>query len=309
MRTCLVTGGAGFIGSHLVDSLLREYRVICLDNMASGAERNVAHIDSDNFTFLRHDISLPVTLEEDVDFVFHMASRASPADFPKYPTEILITNSVGTLNALRLAQQKGARFLLASSSEVYGNPKEHPQRETYAGNVSTTGPRSCYDEAKRFAEALTIAAHREHGLDTRIVRIFNTYGPRMRESDGRVISNFVTQALAAKPITVYGDGKQTRSFCYVSDLVAGLQKFMFAGKLSGEVLNLGSDREMTVLQVAETVRSMTGSKSKLVFKPLPGDDPSVRRPDLSKTKSLIGWEPKVELEEGLAKTIEYFKAR
>jgi len=308
-KTALVTGGAGFIGSWLCERLVSDgFRVICVDNVGSGIKKNVSHLFKEkNFRFIEHDVREPIHVGGRVDYVFNLASRASPADFDRYAVEILMTNSLGTRNALELAREKRARFLLASSSEVYGEPLEHPQKETYRGNVSTTGPRSPYDESKRFAEALSYAYFRSYGVDVRIARIFNTYGPRMRRNDGRVIPNFIAQALNGRPITVYGDGSQTRSFCYVGDLIEGLMRLMLKDGLSGEIVNLGNPDEITILEVARLVKRLTNSKSRIVFKPLPKDDPVRRRPDISRAKKLLGWEPKISLEMGLLETIEYFR--
>ncbi|MFH1821222.1 MAG: UDP-glucuronic acid decarboxylase family protein [Methanobacteriota archaeon] len=308
-KTALVTGGAGFIGSWLCERLVHDgLNVVCVDNMGSGSRRNVSHLSKNkNFKFIEQDVTKQMKIQGKVDYIFNMASRASPVDFDEYGIEILMTNSLGTRNVLELAREKKARFLLASSSEVYGDPLEHPQRETYRGNVSTTGPRSPYDESKRFAESLAYAYRRNFGLDIRIARIFNTYGPRMRKDDGRVVPNFITQALDGRPITVYGDGSQTRSFCYVGDLTDGLMRLMIKDGLSGEIANLGNPSEITVLKVAELIKELISSKSKIVFKPLPKDDPVRRRPDVSKVKKLLGWSPKVPLEKGLLETIKYFK--
>lgn len=308
-KIAVVTGGAGFIGSWLCDRLVEDrFNVLCVDDIGSGSRRNVTHLSKNKkFEFIEQDVTKPINVRGQVDYVFNLASRASPIDFEKYAVEILLTNSLGTRNALELAKKKKARFLLASSSEVYGDPLEHPQRETYKGNVSTTGPRSPYDESKRFAEAIVSAYHRKYGVDTRIARIFNTYGPRMRKDDGRVIPNFITQALSSKPITVYGDGSQTRSFCYVADLVDGLMKLMLKDGIGGEVVNLGNPREASILEVAELIKRMTASESKILFKPLPKDDPIRRKPDISKARELLRWEPEVPLEYGLQKTIEYFR--
>ncbi|MDI6902830.1 MAG: SDR family oxidoreductase [Methanocellales archaeon] len=308
MKTMLVTGGAGFIGSHLCEKLLDEgYKVICLDDLSTGDEDNIQRLLSDDrFAYLQHDITKPLAIEEEINHLFHLASPASPVDYQEMPIETLLTGSSGTHNALELAKEKGAVFLLTSSSEVYGDPQVHPQREDYLGNVNPIGPRSCYDEAKRFAEALTMAYHRKYGLDVRIVRIFNTYGPRMRKDDGRAIPNFITQALANEPITVYGDGSQTRSFCYISDMVNGICKAMFSKEMSGEVVNLGSQNEITVLELAERIKKLTNSNSKIIFKKLPEDDPKQRCPDISKAREILSWEPKVDLDAGLNKTIEWY---
>lgn len=308
-KKTLVTGGAGFIGSWLCDSLIEEgHKVVCIDNLSSGSKKNVEHLFSNShFKFIEHDIRESLEIEEKIDYIFHLASRASPADFEKYSIDILLTNAVGTHNMLELARKDDARFLLASSSEVYGDPKIHPQPEDYWGNVNPLGPRSVYDEGKRYAESLTAAYHRRYSLDVRTARIFNTYGPRMRPDDGRVISNFVVQALRGEPITVYGDGSQTRSFCYVSDMVEGLEKLMFLNDLSGEVINLGSPNDITILEVAELIKEISGSESEIVFKPLPKDDPRRRKPDVIKAKKLLGWTSTVKLEDGLRETIKYFE--
>ncbi len=305
----VVTGGAGFIGSWVCDRLVTDgYKVVCIDNIGSGNKLNIARLFKEKkFEFIRQDVREPIKIKGRVDFIFDLASRASPIDFKEYAVEILMTNSLGTQNSLELAKSKKARFLYSSSSEVYGDPLEHPQRETYRGNVSTTGPRSPYDESKRFAEALAFAYRRNYGLDIRIARIFNTYGPRMKKDDGRVIPNFITQALRNKPITVYGDGTQTRSFCYVEDLVEGIMRLMFKDKISGELVNLGNPMEITILKLAKLVKDVAGSKSKLVFKPLPKDDPIRRRPDITKARKILGWEPRVPLVEGLPKTIDAFR--
>lgn len=300
MKTCLVTGGAGFIGSHLVGSLLGKFRVICIDNLSSGSRKNIeGFLAGSNFTFIEHDVREKAYIKGDIDYIFHLASRASPKDFSRFPLDILMTNSLGTYNMLELAREKKARFLLASTSEVYGEPLEHPQREEYFGNVNTLGPRACYDEGKRAAEAITMAFHRASGVDARIARIFNTYGPNMREDDGRVIPNFVRQALGGREITVYGNGTQTRSFCYVDDMVRGLEKLMFTEGLPGQVFNLGSDKEMDVLEIARTIKAITQSQSEIAFSSLPKDDPTRRKPDISKAARVLGWKPEVGLEEGL----------
>jgi len=308
-KSVIVTGGAGFIGSWLCDRLVEEdYSVICVDNLGSGSRKNVDHLlCNEKFEFVEHDVKNQIKIDGPVSYIFHLASRASPVDFQKYAVDILLTNSLGTRNALELAREKNARFLLASSSEVYGNPLEHPQRETYRGNVNPIGPRSPYDEAKRFAEALVMVFHRDYGLDVRIARIFNTYGPRMRKNDGRVIPNFIAQALENRPITVHGDGVQTRSFCFITDMVEGLMKLMFTDDLDGEIVNLGNPDEVSILEIANMIKKMTNSSSKITFKPLPRDDPTRRKPDISKAKKLLGLEPTVSLEEGLRRTIEHFK--
>jgi nucleoside-diphosphate-sugar epimerase len=308
-KKAVVTGGAGFIGSWLCERLISEgYSVICIDNLGSGRKENIRHLlGSKKFSFVKHDIKDPIKIDGPVDYVFHLASRASPADFQKFAIDILLTNSLGTRNALEIAREKNARFLLASSSEVYGDPLEHPQKESYWGNVNPIGLRASYDEAKRFAEALTISFCRESGLDVRIARIFNTYGPRMRKDDGRVISTFVTQALEGEPITVFGDGHQTRSFCYITDMVDGLLRLMLTNNAYGQVVNLGGSEEITILDVARLIKKMTNSTSEIRFKPSLADDPRRRRPDLSKAKALLNWKPKVKLKDGLNRTIEYFK--
>jgi dTDP-glucose 4,6-dehydratase len=298
MSTALVTGGAGFLGSHLCDYLLAEdYRVVCVDNLDTGSLQNVEHLRSDDFVFLNHDLTQPFFLEEPVDLVFHLASPASPIDYQRLPLHTLKVGSYGTHHMLGLAKFKRARFLLASTSEVYGDPQIHPQPETYWGHVNPIGPRGVYDEAKRYAEALTMAYHRQQGVDTAIARIFNTYGPRMRPHDGRAIPTFMRQALENKPLTVFGDGSQTRSFCYVDDLIRGLHLLA----TSGEHLpvNLGNPDEMSLLELAQAVVRVTGSKSEIVFEALPVDDPQVRQPDITRAQQILGWEPEVVLEDGL----------
>ena len=307
MKTALITGGAGFIGSHLCEFLLAKgYKVIAMDNLATGDIKNIENLRSNkNFTYIHHDVSKHIVVNEELDFVLHFASPASPVDYQKIPIQTLKVGSLGTHNALGLALAKKASYVLASTSEVYGDPLVNPQPETYWGNVNPIGIRGCYDEAKRFAEALTMAYHRIHRLDTKIVRIFNTYGPRMRKDDGRVVPNFITQALKNEPITVYGNGKQTRSFCYISDLVEGIYKLMMSG--INEPVNLGNSEEHTIFEFAEVIKELTKSKSKIAFKPLPVDDPHVRCPDIAKAKKMLKWQPKVKLKEGLARTIEWFK--
>ena len=306
MPRTLVTGGAGFVGSHLSEYLLEKgHEVLCLDNLLTGSETNIAHIKNPAFTFLRHDIVQPLELDGPLDFIYHMASPASPIDYLKLPLETLQVGSTGTQNALELARSKNAAFLMASTSEVYGDPLVHPQPESYWGNVNPIGPRRVYDEAKRFSEALTMAYHRTHGVNTKIVRIFNTYGPRMRIDDGRAIPTFMAQALKGQPLTVFGDGSQTRSFCYVSDLVEGLFRLM-ASDLHDPV-NIGNPAEMTLLEMAEKVLQVTGSKSTIEFKSLPVDDPKVRRPDISRARETLDWQPQVELETGIQTTLHYFK--
>ena len=309
-KVVVVTGGAGFIGSHICDALLAKgYSVICVDNLLTGSEQNIAEAKKNsNFTFIKQDIvqSAP-QVDGAVNFVFNLASPASPSDFVGLAEEIALVNSVGTVNMLKFAADKKARYLEASTSEVYGDPKEHPQKETYWGNVNPNGVRACYDESQRFAEAITMVYVRKHQLDARIARIFNTYGPRMRTNDGRVVTNFLLQALKGEPITVYGDGTQTRSFCFVSDLVEGLMKLMFTEGAKGEVVNVGNPEEYTVMDFANKIKTMTQSSSEIVHAPLPEDDPTQRQPDIAKAKNLLGWEPKVTVDEGLKKTIAYYR--
>jgi dTDP-glucose 4,6-dehydratase len=303
MPTSVVTGGAGFLGSNLCDYLLdKGHRVICVDNLETGSLENIAHARGDKFSFVPHDVVEPIHIDEDVDFVFHLAALASPVDYLRAPLASLKVGSYGTHNALGLAKWKRARFLISSTSEVYGDPEVHPQPETYWGNVNPIGPRGVYDEAKRYAEALTMAYHRQQGVDTCIVRIFNTYGPRMRPHDGRAIPTFVRQALANEPLTVFGDGSQTRSFCYVDDLIRGLM----ALAQSGEHLpvNIGNPAEYTLLELAQKVAEATGSTSEIVFEALPVDDPKVRQPDITRARQLLGWEPQVSLEDGLRRVLQ-----
>jgi dTDP-glucose 4,6-dehydratase len=296
--TAVVTGGAGFLGSHLCETLVGNgHRVICVDNLETGSLQNVEHLRGDEFTFVNHDMTQHLEIAEDVDFVYHLASPASPIDYLRLPLQTLKVGSYGTHNALGLAKWKRARFLIASTSEVYGDPNIHPQPETYWGNVNPIGPRGVYDEAKRYAEALTMAYHRQQGVDTCIVRIFNTYGTRMRPHDGRAIPTFVRQAIADDPLTVFGDGSQTRSFCYVDDLIRGLVLLAESGEHFP--VNIGNPQELTLLELAQAVIDVTGSKSKIVFEALPVDDPQVRQPDITRARQLLGWEPKVPLEEGL----------
>jgi dTDP-glucose 4,6-dehydratase len=303
----LVTGGAGFIGSHLCEFLLaRDCEVVCLDNLLTGTTDNIDHLRSPRFTFIKHDVTTYIYVAGPLDYVLHFASPASPVDYQQLPIPTLKVGALGTHKALGLAKDKGARFLLASTSEVYGDPLVHPQREDYWGNVNPVGPRGVYDEAKRFAEAMTMAYHRYHGLDTRIVRIFNTFGERMRMNDGRAIPNFLRQALTGEPLTIYGDGSQTRSFCYVSDLVDGIWRLMQAPV--HEPVNLGNPHEMTLLDLAKRILRLTGSPSRIVFQPLPQDDPRVRQPDITRARTLLGWEPRVDVDEGLGKTIEWFRS-
>jgi dTDP-glucose 4,6-dehydratase len=303
----LITGGAGFLGSHLCDRFLAEgHSVIAMDNLITGNTRNIAHLAGNpNFSFIHHDITNYIYVKDGVDAVLHFASPASPIDYLKLPIQTLKVGALGTHNALGLALAKKARFLLASTSEIYGDPLEHPQKETYVGNVDTIGPRGVYDEAKRYAEALTMAYHRVHGVETRIVRIFNTYGPRMRLADGRVVPNFVAQALRGEPLTVYGDGSQTRSFQYVSDLIDGIYRLL-ASDFSDPV-NIGNPDEMTILEFANTVNEATQNKAGIIFKDerIKGD-PQTRRPDITRARSILGWEPNIKLREGLEKTINYF---
>jgi len=303
----LVTGGAGFIGSFLCEKLLGEgYEVICLDNLSTGKKSNIGYLlDKPKFRFIKHDVTKPIDLK--VDFIFHLASPASPVDYQKLPIETSMANSLGTFNMLELARKNDARFLLASTSEVYGDPIEHPQKEDYWGNVNPIGLRSCYDESKRFAETLTMSFYRNYGLDVRIARIFNTFGPKMRTSDGRAIPNFVAQSLTGRPITVYGNGKQTRSFCYISDMIDCLIKLMFKDNLSGEVVNLGNSEERTILSVAELIKNMTNTNSEIIFKPLPEGDPTRRRPDITRAMKLLGWRPETDFTTGLEKTIKWFR--
>jgi len=308
MITSLVTGGAGFLGSHLCDRLLSEsHRVICVDNLLTGNMANIQHLlERDDFTFLEHDVTIPFEIEERVDNVLHFASPASPIDYLELPIQTLKVGSLGTHNTLGLARVKSARYLLASTSEVYGDPLVHPQPETYWGNVNPVGPRGVYDEAKRFAEAMVMAYHRYHGLDTRIVRIFNTYGPRMRPNDGRVVPAFVQQALDGEALTVFGDGGQTRSFCYVADLVDGIWRLL--NSEHSEPVNIGNPAEMTILEFAQTILDLIESKSELAYHPLPVDDPKTRQPDITLARAVLGWEPHISLSEGLETTINYFRA-
>jgi dTDP-glucose 4,6-dehydratase len=307
--TSVVTGAAGFLGSHLTDLLLaRGHKVIGIDNFVTGAVDNISHLGGNpNFKFIQQDVTEYLFLNESVDCVWHFASPASPVDYLELPIQTLKVGSLGTHKALGLAMEKGARFLLASTSEVYGDPLVHPQTEEYWGNVNTIGPRGCYDEAKRFAEALTMAYHREHKVETRIVRIFNTYGPRMRLNDGRVVPSFISQALKSKPVTVFGAGRQTRSFCYVSDLIEGIYRLMMSKY--DQPMNIGNPTELTVLEFAREIIRATGSRSKIAFKPLPQDDPKQRRPDISKAKKILRWSPKVQLDQGLTQTIAYFRRK
>jgi dTDP-glucose 4,6-dehydratase len=303
MATCLVTGGAGFLGSHLCEELLRRgHRVICVDNLETGTLANIEHIRSDQFVHLNLDIIEPYFVDEPIDFVYHLASPASPIDYLRLPLHTLKVGSYGTHHTLGVAKKHRARFLIASTSEVYGDPKEHPQRETYWGHVNPIGPRGVYDEAKRYAEALTMAYHRQQGVDTAIVRIFNTYGPRMRPHDGRAIPTFLRQALQDRPITVFGDGSQTRSFCYVDDEIRGLIALAESGY--HQPVNVGNPDEFTLLELAKTVIEVSGSNSEIVYEALPTDDPQVRQPDISLARQILSWEPEITLREGLTRTIE-----
>jgi len=303
----LITGAAGFLGSHLTDRFLADgHSVVGLDNFITGNPENIAHLmGNERFEFVRHNISTYTYVSGTLDGVLHFASPASPVDYLEHPIATLKVGSLGTHNALGLAKAKGAQFFLASTSEVYGDPLVHPQPESYWGNVNTIGPRGVYDEAKRFAEALTMAYHRYHGLDTRIVRIFNTYGPRMRPRDGRVVSNFIVQALTGEPLTIYGDGNQTRSFCYVADEIEGLYRLFMQG--DSDPTNIGNPNEFTVRQLAELVVELTGTKSPIVSRPLPTDDPKVRKPDITRARTMLGWEPQVALRDGVLRTIDYFR--
>lgn len=308
MPISVVTGGAGFLGSHLADRLLQEgHQVLGIDNLITGNERNLDHLNGNtNFRFLRHDVTQFIAVEGAVDYVFHFASPASPIDYLELPIQTLKVGSLGTHNALGLAKAKRAKFLLASTSECYGDPLVHPQKEDYWGNVNPIGPRGVYDEAKRFAEAMTMAYHRYHKVDTKIVRIFNTYGPRMRLRDGRVVPAFIGQALKGEPLTVFGDGSQTRSFCYVSDLIDGIYRLSQSNV--HEPVNIGNPLELTIQEFAERILRLTGAQSKIIRKPLPEDDPKQRQPDIGRAKKLLGWEPKVALEDGLRETIRWFQA-
>ena len=304
----VITGAAGFIGSHLSEALLdRGYEVVGIDNLLTGDTANIAHLSNRDFTFIKHDVTNYIYIDGPIDFVLHFASPASPIDYLELPIPTLKVGSLGTHNALGLAKAKQARFLLASTSEVYGDPLEHPQKETYWGNVNPIGPRGVYDEAKRFSEAITMAYHRYHGVNTAIVRIFNTYGPRMRLNDGRAVPAFMSQALRNEDVTIFGDGSQTRSFTYVSDLVEGITRLLFSDV--HDPVNIGNPRELTIKQIAEVIVRMTGATSKLVYRPLPTDDPKIRRPDITRAQTLLKWEPTVQIEEGLVDTINYFRAK
>jgi len=310
MEKVLVTGGAGFIGSHLCDLLIvKGYFVYCLDNLLTGKKENIKSLEKNsNFEFVNSDLIVDEINIPEVNYIFHLASPASPADFQNLSEEIALVNSLGTLKVLKFAVEKEAKFLMTSTSEIYGEPKEHPQKESYRGNVNSFGPRSCYDESKRFAETLVYIYRNKFNLDARLIRIFNTYGPRMRKDDGRVVSNFINQAISGNPITVYGDGEQTRSFCYVSDMVEGIFKAMFSPNTNGEIFNLGNPEEYKVFDLAEKIKNMTNSDSEIIYSSLPEDDPSRRCPDISKAKEILSWEPKVKVDEGLQKTIEYYKS-
>lgn len=304
----VITGAAGFIGSHLAELLLdRGYSVVGIDNLLTGDTANIAHLANRDFLFIKHDVTNYIYVDGPVDFVLHWASPASPIDYLELPIPTLKVGALGTHKALGLAKAKGARFVLASTSEVYGDPLEHPQKESYWGNVNPIGPRGVYDEAKRFAEAMTVAYHRYHGVDAKIVRIFNTYGPRMRVNDGRAIPAFMSQALRGEDVTIFGSGSQTRSFCYVSDLIEGIFRLMHSDL--NDPVNIGNPREMTIEAIAKAIIELTGSKSRIVYRPLPTDDPKVRQPDITRARTLLGWEPKVGLEEGLQKTLAYFRTK
>lgn len=309
MHTSVVVGGSGFLGSHLCTELIREdHRVICIDNFSSGRISNIGHLkEIDEFKLIESDIRSPISIEETPDEIYHLASRASPVDFEEFPIEIAMSNSVGTKNVLELAAETDSRVLLASTSEVYGDPEVHPQRESYNGNVNIRGLRASYDESKRLSEALAVAYHRNHDVDVRTVRIFNTYGPRMRPDDGRVIPNFVTQAINDQPITVHGDGSQTRSFTYVDDLIRAFRMYMLKDGLNGEVINVGSQKEITILELAETVLDTIETDSEITYVGRPEDDPERRQPDITRAQELLGWNPEISLSEGLAETAEYFE--
>ncbi len=306
-KTAFITGGAGFLGSHLCDKLIEEgFKVICMDNLITGTPGNISHLLKDkNFAFIKHNVTKYINIKGKVDYVLHFASPASPDDYLKFPIQTLKVGSLGTHNALGLAKEKKAVFLLASTSEVYGDPLVHPQPEEYWGNVNPIGVRGCYDESKRFAEALSMAYLRVHKIDVKIVRIFNTYGPRMRINDGRVVPNFIYQALHNKPVTVYGKGRQTRSFCYVSDLIEGIYRLILSNL--NQPINIGNPREFTVMELARLILKLNNTKSRIIFKPLPQDDPRQRKPDITKARKFLKWQPKVGLEEGLARTMEWFR--
>jgi len=304
----VITGAAGFIGSHLAETLLdRGYAVVGIDNLLTGDLANIAHLTGRDFVFVKHDVTNYIAVDGPVDFVLHWASPASPIDYLELPIQTLKVGALGTHKALGLAKAKGARFVLASTSEVYGDPLVHPQKETYWGNVNPVGPRGVYDEAKRFAEAMTVAYHRYHGVDAKIVRIFNTYGPRMRVRDGRAVPNFIAQALRGEDLTVYGDGSQTRSLCYITDLVDGVLRLMVSDV--NDPINIGNPHELTIEEVARTILRLTGSSSRITYKPLPVDDPKVRKPDITRATAILQWAPRVTLEDGLGRTIEYFRTK
>ncbi|MEE9168997.1 MAG: UDP-glucuronic acid decarboxylase family protein [bacterium] len=307
MPRTLVTGGAGFLGSSLCEYLRkRDHEVICMDNLSTGDIRNIEHLQGEGFSFIKHDVTEYIFLAGSIDYILHFASPASPLDYLQLPIQTLKVGALGTHKALGLAKEKKATFLLASTSEVYGDPLIHPQREDYWGNVNPIGPRGVYDEAKRFAEALTMAYHRYHGVDTKIVRIFNTFGPRMRIGDGRAIPAFIPQSLANEPLTVFGDGNQTRSFCYVDDLIEGIYRLLMSDQ--NDPVNIGNPHEMTILEMGQLIIQLTGSSSKIIHDPLPVDDPKVRQPDISLAKEILGWEPKFSVEEGLKRTIKWFES-
>jgi dTDP-glucose 4,6-dehydratase len=307
-KRVVITGAAGFIGSHLAETLLdRDYTVVGIDNLLTGDTANISHLQNRDFTFIKHDVTNYIYIDGPVDYVLHWASPASPIDYLELPIPTLKVGALGTHKALGLALAKGARFVLASTSEVYGDPLEHPQKESYWGNVNPIGPRGVYDEAKRFAEAMTVAYHRYHQLDAKIVRIFNTYGPRMRVKDGRAVPAFISQALRNEDVTIFGDGTQTRSFTYITDLVDGIIKLMLSDV--NDPVNIGNPRETTIEEIAKLIIKMTGAKSKIVYRPLPTDDPKVRQPDITRARTLLKWEPKVSLEQGLVKTLDYFRTK
>ncbi|HVG22850.1 MAG TPA: UDP-glucuronic acid decarboxylase family protein [Thermoanaerobaculia bacterium] len=308
MGRALITGGAGFLGSHLCDLFLaRGHEVVCMDNFLTGSPKNIQHLfGRDGFSFIKQDVTDYIHIDGPLDYVLHFASPASPIDYLEKPIQTLKVGSLGTHKTLGVAKDKGARYIIASTSEVYGDPLVHPQREEYWGNVNPVGPRGVYDEAKRFAESMTMAYHRFHGVQTRIVRIFNTYGERMRVNDGRVVPAFISQALRNEPLTVFGDGSQTRSFCYVSDLIEGIYRLLMSDE--SQPTNIGNPSEMTVLQFAEVIQKLTGTSAQIEFRPLPEDDPKIRRPDITKARALLGWEPVVPLEEGIGRTIDYFRS-
>ncbi len=308
MSKVLVTGGAGFIGSHLCDFLIKDgHEVIAIDSLITGSEKNIEHLkDNPNFKFIKKDVVVD-ELDEKVDLIFHLASPASPIDYQNLPEETLLVNSLGTLNVLNLAKEIKAKILITSTSEIYGDPQESPQKETYWGNANSFGPRACYDESKRFAEAATYVYLNKYGVDARIIRIFNTYGPRMQKDDGRVISNFINQCLRGDELTIYGDGSQTRSFCYVDDMVEGIYKAMFTEGTRGEVFNLGNPEEYSMMDLAKKIKEMTGASSEVVYKELPADDPKQRKPDITKAEKVLNWKPAVSVDEGLRKTIDFYK--